>query len=142
MIQADMMAKLKRSLIKHEEKKNFPYVDTVGKITIGIGYNLTDRGLPDSWIDSQFLQDVSYFYQKLMEFPWFKDLNPDRQIVLIDMSFMGWAHFLEFHEMLDALAIHNYQQAAYCMIQSKWALQVKGRATQLAHGMLTGEYNV
>lgn len=139
----DMAAKLRRSLVLHEEYKKFPYVDTVGKITIGIGYNLTDRGIDDQWINDQYNRDVAYFYAQLSkDFDWFLSLNEDRQIVLVDMCFMGYQRFLEFKGMLDALAKGDFKQAAVEMLDSKWATQVKGRATSLAHGMLTGVYIV
>jgi lysozyme len=137
----EMTAKLRQSLILHEKCNKFPYVDTVGKITIGIGYNLSDRGISDEWINTQFQQDITYFYNQLSEFLWFKDLNTDRQIVLIDMCFMGWKKFLQFKKMIAALEISDYKQAAFEMLNSKWSEQVKGRATSLAHGMLTGVYN-
>jgi len=55
---------------------------------------------------------------------------------------MGWKHFLNFEKMLDALSKQNYQEAAYQMLNSEWAKQVKGRAANLAQGMLTGVYNI
>lgn len=142
MMTSDSLAKLRRSLILHEEERKFPYTDTVGKISIGIGYNLTDRGMSDEWINSQYQKDVTFFYNKLSEFPWYRDLTADRQIVLIDMSFMGLQRFREFTRMIDALAIHDYAQAAAEMLDSEWAKQVKTRAESLAHAMLTGVYDV
>lgn len=140
MMTADMKAKLKQLLIKHEDKRNFPYYDTVGKITIGIGYNLTDRGVSDEWINEQYEQDVSYFYQSLTnDFPWFRDLSEPRQMVLIDMAFMGYKKLLGFKKMLAALARHDYLKAADEMLDSKWATQVKGRADELAGIMESGE---
>jgi len=142
MMTPEMIAKLRRSLVQHEGYNRFPYVDTVGKITIGIGYNLSDRGWSDECINNQFQQDIEYFYKQLIAFPWFEDLTLDRQIVLIDMAFMGWKKFLTFNKMLNAISQHDYKQAAFEMLNSKWAEQVKGRATALAHGMLTGVYDV
>jgi len=37
---------------------------------------------------------------------------------------------------------HDYKRAAFEMLNSKWAEQVKGRAVDLAQGMLTGTYNI
>lgn len=136
----EMRVKLKRSLMKHEGCKQFPYVDTVGKITIGIGYNLTDRGMSDEWITSQYEEDVDYFYQQLLAFPWFEHLTSDRQIVLIDMAFMGWKKFLTFNKMINAIAQMDYRKAAEEMLDSNWAEQVKGRAILLAQGMISGVY--
>lgn len=139
----EMLTKLRQSLIAHEGYKKFPYTDSVGKVTIGIGYNLTDRGLPDEWINHQFESDVGYFYSQMMcDFPWFRELNIDRQIILCDMAFMGYKHFLSFKKMIAALEEKDYHRAALEMLNSKWADQVKGRATQLASAMITGVYNL
>lgn len=140
----EMMTKLRRSLIVHEDYKKFPYFDTATppKITIGIGYNLTDRGIDDEWINQQYQKDVDFFYSQLLTFPWFNQLNPDRQIVLIDMCFMGWKKFLEFEKLIEALSKFDYQKATYEMLNSEWAKQVKTRAVNLAQGMLTGIYDI
>jgi lysozyme len=142
MMTPEMLSKLKRSLVKHEGLENFPYVDTAGKITIGIGYNLTDRGLSDEWINDQYMQDVCYFYQQLSGFEWFPQLTIDRQIVLIDMCFMGWKKFLTFKKMINAISIGDFKKAAIEMLDSAWANQVKGRAVSLSHAMETGTYDV
>lgn len=141
-INPQMIAKLRRSLILHEGYHKFPYIDSVGKITIGIGYNLDDRGIDDDWINNRFNADWSYFYSQLNQFPWFKDLNFDRQIVLIDMCFMGWKRFLGFEKMIQCLSIHDYKGAADEMLDSEWANQVKGRATALANAMNSGVYDI
>jgi lysozyme len=143
MLSQDQFAKLKLSLTKHEGCRNFPYVDTVGKITIGIGYNLTDRGLDDAWINTQYTKDVEYFYNQFYNtFPWFKNLNDDRQIILVDMAFMGWKKILQFKAMLDALEKEDYALAAKEMLNSEWAIEVKNRAIDLAKGMETGIYKI
>lgn len=144
MMKPDMAAKLRRSLILHEKLKHYPYLDTCGKITIGIGYNLTDRGIDDVWIDEQYGKDVIFFYNSLhFDFPWFKDLNSDRQIVLIDMCFnLGFKNFKQFTKMISALERQNYTEAAAEMLDSTWATQVKSRATTLAQALITGVYEV
>jgi len=143
MMSPEAVAKLRRSIIKHEGYEKFPYTDSVGKITIGIGYNLTDRGLDDEWINNQYMKDIRFFNNQLDEyFSWYKDLCTDRQIVLIDMCFMGWKKFLEFEKMITAIARSDFKQAAFEMLNSEWAMQVKGRAAELAQAMLTGEYNI
>jgi len=143
MMPDQIFVKLKRSLTLHEDRQKFPYIDTLGNLTIGIGYNLSARGISDEWIDKQFSEDVSYFYDKLMEdFSWFKELNDDRQIVLCDMAFMGYKKFCEFTKMLTALSDHAYAEAAWEMLNSDWAHQVKGRAQILSDAMLMGVYNV
>jgi lysozyme len=140
MISEEMQTRIRSSLVKHEGETLFPYIDSLGNLTIGIGYNLTGRGLTQDWVNTQFLEDVDYFQTQLSQFPWYHQLNEDRQIVLIDMCFMGFKKFLEFTKMLDALAKGQFDLAADEMLNSEWASQVKGRATDLANGMRTGVY--
>lgn len=133
-------SRLKQLIISHEGFKNFPYIDSVGKITAGIGYNLTDRGLPDSWINEQYEADVSYFDKALsLDFPWYADLCDARRMVLIDMCFMGYKTFRTFHKMLFALELSNYDKAADEILRSEWATQVHGRAVENAEIMRSGE---
>lgn len=138
----ELLAKVKQSVIEHEGYRRFPYVDTVGKITVGIGYNLTDRGMDDEWITTQCEKDIEYFHEQLNKnFPWFKFLNPDRQVVLIDMCFMGFKRFLGFKKMISALEKNDFVTASMEMLASKWAAQVGNRALELAAGMRRGVYN-
>lgn len=138
----EMLAKIRASLIKHEALKLKPYLDSVGKITIGIGYNLSDRGMPIEWVNNQFVEDVDYLEVAFSHFPWWKQLNTDRQIVLIDMAFMGFKRFLGFVNLISALEKHDYHLAADAMLDSEWAEEVKNRAIQLAEGMRLGVYNI
>jgi len=140
----EMAVKLKRSLISDEGCKSKPYLDTANppNITIGIGYNLSDRGIDDDWINNQYNKDVTYFYNHLSTFSWFLNLNEDRQIALINMSFMGWKRFIGFEKMIDALSCEDYPTAYKEIINSDWDEQVKGRADRIANVILTGIYNI
>jgi len=61
---------------------------------------------------------------------------PDRH------GFHGMEALYDINKMRDALLTHDYKRAAFEMLNSKWAEQVKGRAVDLAQGMLTGTYNI
>ena len=139
---AMMSQKLKRSLITHESYRKFPYIDTVGKITIGIGFNLSDRGIDDQWIMDKFNEDINYFYGQLMVYDWFQCLNDDRKIALVDMSFMGIKRLLEFQGMISCLERKDYEHAAQEILDSEWAVQVKGRAESIANAIESGVYNI
>ena len=140
MMPESMRQKVKNFIVGHEDCRNFPYIDTLGNITIGIGYNLTNRGMPDSWIIEQYEADVAYFYNQLFEdFTWFRTLDQNRQMVLLDMCCMGYKKFKEFTKMLNALAVYDYKTASQEMINSVWATETKSRAAQDAQVMLTGE---
>jgi lysozyme len=130
---------LLKQLILHEGKKRFPYKDTVGKITIGIGRNLVDVGLSDSEIEYLLENDISKCIRNLdSAFPWWKNLSEVRQHVMIDMIFnLGLAGLSKFVLTLDSIRTGRYELASRQMLASKWATQVGKRATRLSQMMLT-----
>ena len=132
--------KLKQLLVKHESYRQFPYTDTTGHLTVGIGRNLVDRGISVTEASYLLDDDIVYFFGKLAHFlGFFEKLNENRQIALIDMCFnLGIQGFLNFREMILALESHDYERAACEMLNSKWAEQVGERATCLATIMRTG----
>ena len=57
---ADRKGSLLRDLLeRHEGRRAFPYLDTVGKLTIGVGRNLSDRGLSEDEIDLLLASDIA-----------------------------------------------------------------------------------
>lgn len=136
----DMKVKLRALLIKHEGYSKYGHVDTVGKITVGIGFNVTDRGMDDEWINDQYNKDVDFFFDFLSnKFPWFNDLNEARQCALVDMCFMGTRGFLSFKEAIAALEEGDFERAAAEIISSKYEGQVHHRAYGIAKIIRTGE---
>jgi lysozyme len=130
---------LQKLLILHEGKKNKPYTDTVGKLTIGCGRNLTDRGISDSEMSfmlSNDIDDVNRVFRN--NFPrW--NLSEPRQLVILDMLFnLGINRFLGFRKMMDAITAGDYNRAADEMLFSSWHTQVGARAERLAEMMRTG----
>lgn len=137
----DARLKLKKLLVQHESYKQFPYTDSTGHLTIGVGRNLIDRGV--SLTEALYLldEDIAYFTHKLSYSLNFWDrLNEARQIVLVDMCFnLGLQGFLGFKEMMLAIECGDFDRAAQEMIDSKWAAQVGERAATLATIMRSGE---
>jgi lysozyme len=126
----------------HEGKKSKPYLDTVGKTTIGIGRNLTDRGLSEDEIQYLFKNDVKLATEELEKsHPWTKNLDPVRKAVLIDMSFnMGMPVLNQFVNTLKYVKNGEYAKAATAMLQSRWSTQVGNRAKRLANMMQYGQW--
>lgn len=133
--------KVKGLLVQDEQYKQFPYIDTTGHITIGVGRNLTDRGISTTEAFYLLDDDIMYFYNKLLHFlPFFTHLTENRQIALIDMCFnLGVQGLLNFNNMIAALDMGWWDQAANEMLKSKWSEQVGERATRLANIIRTGE---
>lgn len=134
-------AKLAQQLKKHEGLRLKPYTDTVGKLTLGIGRNLEDKGITEQEALFMLNNDVDYFYSKLCQrIGWMKKLDDARQNVLVNMAFnLGIAGLMTFKKMLLACEHGNFKIAATEMLNSKWAEQVGYRANELAEQMRTGQ---
>jgi len=132
--------RLKGLLSQHESYKQFPYADTTGHLTVGIGRNLSDRGISTTEAFYLLDDDILYFSGKLAHYlNFFLKLSENRQIALVDMCFnLGIQGFLNFTQMILALESHDYERAATEMLNSKWAEQVGERATTLANIIRTG----
>ena len=128
-------------LRRHEGYRRFPYRDTVGKLTVGYGLNLEDRGLSES--EARFLLDNEIDRINLLlgrKYPWYNTLTPYRRAVCIDMVYnLGEEGFDKFHKLKAALAAGRWREARMEMLNSKWATQVGSRATRLADIMQTNE---
>jgi len=129
-------------LIRDEGVKFFPYVDSVGKTTIGIGRNLTDDGI--SFQEAKYLltNDVQNAVAQLEKnFPWAVGLDDARHGVLVNMTFnMGIRRLAEFKNFLAAMEREDWATAKAEMLDSLWAKQVGARAERLALQIETGAW--
>lgn len=123
-----------------EGRRRRAYVDTRGKVTIGVGLNLTDVGLPDDVIDLLRDRKIDESEQELdREIPWWRHLSDNRQRVLLNMQYnMGWPKLSQFKRMIDALRVEDFPRAATEMRASVWATQVGDRALRLSRLMEHG----
>jgi lysozyme len=133
-------AALIRQIRLHEGERLKPYRCTAGKLTIGVGRNLDDRGITRE--ESAMLLDGDIRLLEIELFralPWASALDDVRQRVLLDMAFnLGLPGLLLFKRTLEAIRTGQYQQAATMMLDSLWARQVGQRAERLARMMATG----
>lgn len=143
--EVDHDARLIGQLRLHEGERRQPYRDTVGKLTVGIGRNLDDKGLRRDEIEYLLANDIADSRADLDRYlPWWRGLDPVRQRVLIDMVFnMGAGSpqrggLLSFVNTLSNIRQGRYAIAADMMLASKWAQQVGRRAVRLATMMRTG----
>lgn len=134
--------RLRAQLVADEGLRLRPYVDTVGKVTVGVGRNLTDKGISHAEAMTLLENDIDEAEQALVaRWPWVAELGPVRYAVLLNMCFnLGPEGLAGFRNMLALVEFGDYAQAAEHMLVSKWAAQVKGRAVRLAKQMLTGEW--
>lgn len=131
---------LKEQLIRDEGYRRFPYVDTAGKTTIGIGHNLTDLGSSDNVIDLYYQEDFERIDNQIKaRLPYFQAIDPVRQSVILNMGFnLGFNRLEGFQNMLTAFAKGDWETAAIEMLNSTWRKQVGDRALRLAQQTRTG----
>jgi lysozyme len=143
---------LTRQLIEHEGMRLKPYDDKTGeelrlgdtlrgKLTVGIGRNLTHRGI--STVEAHMLlsADIVNVIRDLdHHLPSWRGLDGIRQLVLADMAFnLGVGGLMQFTGTLQALGRGDYHATADHMLASLWASQVGKRAKRLALMMDTGQ---
>jgi lysozyme len=134
------MRSIEDQLILHEGLKLKPYRCTAGKLTIGVGRNLDDKGISRDEAMILLRNDIKDITGQLERYSWFRALGPVRRKVLIDMCFnLGMAGLLGFQKMIEALERGDYERAANEMIYSRWYRQVGERGRRLERMMRTGE---
>lgn len=131
---------LLRSLLLHEGLRLHPYTDPAGRLTIGIGRNLTDAGISEDEAFGLAQHDIDRCVDALeANLPWWSGLDDLRQNVLLELCFMlGWVGLSKFRRMLDAAEHHEFDRAGDEIMQSQLPQQVGQRAVELAHQMRTG----
>ena len=134
------MNKIIEMLIRHEGMRLKPYTDTVGKLTIGVGRNLTDNGITEEEARSMLKSDIHDATKDIRNnFKWYDTLSTNRKRVIIAMVFnMGINRFKRFKKTIAHIESEDYEDAALEMLRSKWALQVGKRADELSKIMRNG----
>ena len=127
----------------HEEMLNWlktcegynshPYLDTVGKVTIGWGRCLDTVGISQDEAQLMLENDLRQAEKDLSGLFWFHYQPQHVKDALTNMVFnLGLTHFLTFKKMIHALIAKDYTTAAVEALDSKWAKQVGKRARDIA----------
>ena len=137
-----MSDKLTDMLVDHEGLRHKPYRCTAGKLTIGVGRNIEDRGISTDEAMYMLANDIKLSRKELSAaFPWFDKLDEVRQSVLIDMHVnLGLDRLRGFRNTLALIGVGKYEAAAHEMLDSKWAGQVGRRSQRLSRMMATGRW--
>jgi len=123
-------------LKKHEGFREHIYIDSIGVLTIGYGFNLETIELPRPVAELWLAFEIDKKEDSLEKFHWYNNADPVRQEVLLDMAYnLGVNGLLTFRKMIKALENRNYMEAAAEMLNSKWARQVGQRAVRLSELM-------
>lgn len=131
---------VRRQLRFDEAVRRKPYRDSVGKLTIGVGRNLDDKGLSAeeiAFLLENDINDAECDARRLVHN--FDELSDQRKAVVINMAFnLGYERLARFTNTLNAVNQGRFKDAAAGMRDSLWAKQVGDRAERLAVIMENG----
>lgn len=127
------LVSLKAWIRSGEGYNRMPYLDSVGKLTIGFGRNLHDNGISIDEAELMLSNDINLAIKELQELEWY-NIQPDSvKTALINMNFnLGISRLLEFHKMIAALSNKDYATAAREALTSLWSHQIGERAKDIA----------
>lgn len=147
---ASAREKLEKQIKSSEGLRLNAYLDTRGVLTVGYGHNCEASPVPEvkqpadaitqERADELFSRDLATVIASVQfALPWVGGMESARQAVLFDMAYnLGLDGLLGFKSALMAVRQGRYSDAAHGMLDSLWALQVKGRAKRLSRQMETG----
>jgi len=132
----------KELLIKHEGIRFTPYKCTAGRLTIGVGRNIEDKGITEQealyLLDNDIAECTRDLANNLFK-GMFYSFPENIKSVLINMRFqLGYSGFRNFKKMIKAFHDWDFAEAAKQMRDSKWFEQVPKRAKELIK-MVKGE---
>jgi len=140
-MEPSLLQKVKDQLLRHEGLKLKPYRCPAGKLTIGVGRNLEDRGITQKeayiLLENDILRCENELLAELPEV--YHSLNETRKSALLNMCFnLGISGLIEFKNTLAFIGAGDFEQTANGMLASKWAKQVGRRAIELSELMRKG----
>lgn len=117
-----------------------PYIDTVGKLSIGVGRNLDDVGVRPDEIALMLENDLAEAEKAArILVKNFDELSPMRKAVVLNMAFnLGINKLGQFVNTLRAINEGRFGAAADGMKASKWYGQVGERGRRLVEQMRNG----
>jgi len=149
-----------KQLVKHEGYKKHIYLDKKNIPTIGIGFNLNDKGnqkilakynitqhhlhegLTDTEIKELFDETLKIATANAKRFcPNLDSLPANAQLAIIDLSFnLGLTKLVQFKDLRQALAKKDFKAAAAALKDSNWYHQVGNRGVDLVNQMKSASY--
>lgn len=135
-------AKLAAQLTSDEGKRYRIYTDTVGKLTAGVGRNISDRPFSDDEIALMLANDIAGVERDLdRNLPWWRTMSEARQCALANACFnLGIDRLLGFKNALTMLHFGRWDAAADEFMNSRWASQVPNRAKRVTDLIRKGEF--
>ena len=125
-----MYDEVKEMLIRHEGTMCTLYQCTEDKWTIGVGRNLSDRGITEDEAMYLLDNDIKRVMNQLDEY-WtvWRSFEKRGQMVCLDMCFqMGIQGFMGFRRTRALMEMGMWLEASEELLDSKYAIQTANRA--------------
>ena len=137
---------LKKRIREHEGYRDRPYLDSLGKATIGFGHRSSE--------EAEFEEGKQYPKEQLLKLfdkdfakaemgadqlvGHIQELHIEAKNVITEMVFqLGTQGVRNFRNMISALETRDYQRASAEMLDSRWHAQTTNRCESLAKIMAT-----
>ena len=132
---------LKKRIREHEGYRDRPYLDSLGKATIGFGHLITE--------EDEFEEGKQYPKEQLLKLfdkdfakaemgadqlvGHIQELHIEAKNIVTEMVFqLGTQGVRNFKNMISALEERNYQRASMEMLDSRWHAQTTNRCESLS----------
>lgn len=142
-----MITSVQQLVEDDEGRRIWPYTDTRGNLTWGIGHLMSNgitrdvEALLNQAVDLQFQSDLSNAADGMAFMPAFSSLDPVRQAVLIDMAFnLGLHGLLGFNTFLGFMSNRQWAEAAADLRGTKVYQQLPHRYERLAAMIESGQW--
>lgn len=128
-----LLSEMMNDLIRDEGLELKPYRCPTGKLTIGVGRNLEDKGISQDEAIYLLRNDITECVEDLRTiFHNFEEFSASRKRALINMRFnLGPSGFRSFKKMIAAIKANDWQTACKEAKNSKWYKQVPTRANRI-----------
>lgn len=133
----------KAHLKRWEDERMFPYFDNAKppRLTIGVGRNLSDKGIRPDESEFMFRNDLADAERVLGAYDWWADLDPVRRCVCLSMVHNVGPSFPAKWPKFDfAMSLEDHTAAAFELKDSTWFTQVGRRGPEIVEMMKTGEW--
>lgn len=124
-------------MMEDEGERLMMYQDTVGKWTIGIGHNLSDKPISKLVSRMMFMEDLADAIDDVQHCcSIYDELSRPRQLVMINLAFnLGRERLGKFVRFLGAIHRNDWEDAADELLDSKAARDLPVRYDRLAKMM-------
>jgi lysozyme len=128
------LEKAKKMLIKDEGLRHKLYKCPAGKLTIGVGRNIEDRGVSDETISQMLQEDIGLCLEVAYKIfgAEFNQFSENRQLGIINMIFnLGELRFSKFTNTIAAMKLNNWSEAVKNAKNSLWYQQIGERGNRV-----------